>query len=439
MSSRQLERRVHVVYSSLASLICLFAFFIGMVTGSDGSDANRSTPLKSARGKQITLRGCLFFNDENQGFGLVTGKDVPYDLVGNVRALPTHPDGLPVSIRGLELKPAAGEDEAPGKISVEQAQVLHPIADLHESLTDSSRWIRKTDQTYGLKLSVPLTAAAQSGTSLTDIYPDSVRIFDVNFAVYPRRASDDGELMVDVSTPAPVKDQLASATRAYSGKRNARTKKVERINGVEYTDLSCSSWVRYNSCSVSTVQNNLSYLFSFSFYIGQVGVVDWECLDPPINRDQEYAFVRLFLSRVAFSRPTVPSADGRPISLDTKPPEIVRFDKAPLAVHHAVNSGGTDYWTTDLSWKARDADYVQLSFNCVQGVDLLVKGVERSCDDSTLPDIVANQPPDSSQTITLSSGHLSGPVTVRFTLTPYSHGDRFEQSSKTVSLDVPPH
>jgi hypothetical protein len=415
----------------------LFAFLIGIVTDSDGSDAGRSTAASSGPGKHVTLRGCLFFNDQNQGFGLVTGKDVPYDLVGNVSALPAHPYRLPVSIRGIELKPAAGEDEAPGKISVEQAQVLHPIADLHKSLTDSSQWIRKTDQTYGLKLSVPLEASSLSGTSLNDIYPNSVRVIDMNFPVYPRRSSDEGELMVDVSTPAAVKDATSNAARGYSGKRSAASTKVERFDGVEYTDLTCGGGVRYDDCSVSTLQSSLSYRFAFSFYTGQRGVIEWGCLDPPINRDQEYALVRLFLSHVTFFRSTVPSADGRPISPDTKLPEIVRFDKAPLAVHYAVNSGSTDYWTTDLSWKARDADYVQLSFNCAQGVNVLVKGVGRSCDDSTLPDIVANQPPESSQTITLSGGHLSAPVTVRFTLTPYSHGDRFEQSSKTVSLEVP--
>jgi hypothetical protein len=304
VSSVQLQRRVQVVSSSLASLICLFALLIAMVTDSDGSDAGRSTAAKSAQGKQIALRGCLFFNDQNQGlgqiqgFGLVTAGGVPYDLVGNIRALPAHPDSLPVSVRGIEVEPPTrvDGDYAPGKLEVKHAEVFKPITELDKSLTDSSQWIRKIDKPSGLEFAVPKDASFRTEDSLTDskLLP-KIR---VGFRIYPKfPEGSGGQLDIYVSADATKKDS------------DAATKKFERINGVKYAEFECGSSVEYHECGISTFQNNLTYSFEYSFFVGRPWVVETGCLNPGINEQQERSFIRLFLSQVAFFRPEVPAAN----------------------------------------------------------------------------------------------------------------------------------
>jgi hypothetical protein len=302
--SGQLQRRDQVVRSSLASLICLFAFLIAMVTDSDGSDAGRPTAAKSARGKQITLRGCLFFNDQIQGplqiqgFGIVTAGGMPYDLVGNIRALPAHPDSLPVIVRGVEVEPPKPDDGdyAPGKLEVKHAEVFKPITKIDKSLTDSSQWIRKTDKTSGLRFAVPKEASFRSEDSLTDskLLPN----IRVSFRIYPKFPEGmGGQLDIYVSADATKKDS------------DAATKKFERINGLNYTEFNCEPSVEYNECSVSTIQNNQTYRFEYSFLVGRRWALETGCLDPGINEQQERSFIRLFLSQVAFFRPEVPAAN----------------------------------------------------------------------------------------------------------------------------------
>jgi hypothetical protein len=102
--------------------------------------------------------------------------------------------------------------------------------------------------------------------------------------------------------------------------------------------------------------------------------------------------------------------------------------------------------STVLSWEARNADYVQLSYTCAPKVQmrLLVPEISiedpsysRSCGDPELPDVVANRPPESSQEIPIYRQFQRATVRIQITLTPFSHGIAFKQGSKTLSLDVP--
>jgi hypothetical protein len=216
-------------------------------------------------------------------------------------------------------------------------------------------------------------------------------------------------------------------------------KNFEWINGIKYTQFVCDAYVRMADCSVYTFQNNLSYRFDFWIELGQPRMLDWGCLLPEINDQQERSFLRLFFSHVRFFKPKIPAADGRHPA--TKPPQIIRFEKTPLVRKNAYALN------LSLSWKARNANYVQLSYTCGPKVQLRLRQVSqvsiedpsfsRSCGDPWQPDVVANRPPESSEKLTLSDQFQREPVTLQITLTPYSHGDAFPQSSKSLSIDVP--
>jgi hypothetical protein len=100
-----------------------------------------------------------------------------------------------------------------------------------------------------------------------------------------------------------------------------------------------------------------------------------------------------------------------------------------------------------LSWKARNADYVRLSYTCAPKVQIRTGQIDqayiedasysRFCGNTWLSEVVANRPPKSSEELTLHDEFQREPVTIEITLTPFSHGDAFPQSSKSLSIYVP--
>jgi hypothetical protein len=386
------------------AFFCLSVFLSGAVAWAGQTVGDSS----SARGKEVTYHGCLYGgSDEWMLVVLEDGENIHLNLVGDTSALEKYGDSAALSVRGIRL--------SSDKLEVKHVEPLRLVAKLNKSLTDTSQWIRKKDATYGLSVAFPKEASFGDGNSLLlgGLGPNSVRVLDAGFRTYPGNGSADAHLSIYVDTAASEED----------------------------TRFACEHSVRMDECSISTFQNNLGYRFDFLIDTGQPGMVEWGCLEPEISDEQEDSFLRLFFSQVKFLKPEVPAADGRHISTTTVPPQIVRFEKTPL-VHQGASAG-----SFSLSWKALNADYVQLSYDCGPRVQIRTGsvyqvGIEdpsyiRSCENPGLPDVVANRPPESSQKLRVYEQFQHEPVTLQITLTPYSHGDAFPQSSKTLALDVP--
>src|SRR4029077_16178189 len=116
----------------------------------------------SAQGKEITYRGCLERNSQDERWLLVgleeredSGEvNTTFELVGDTSALAKYGESTALTVRGIVLSPPVGEEQ-PGKLEVKHVEVLTPIVELDKSMTNASQWIRKTDRTYGLSLAVP--------------------------------------------------------------------------------------------------------------------------------------------------------------------------------------------------------------------------------------------------------------------------------------------
>jgi hypothetical protein len=256
------------------------------ITRADDAGLPASNVERSAQSKEVTYRGCLIYNRQRKALVLVTRDDEAFDLTGKASLFPTHAFYLPVSVRGIELSPPKSDlgGDLPSKLEVKYLQVPTPVAELNKSITDVSQWIRKTDETYGVRLAAPKLASFQRTDSLVppDLLEGTIRAMDIGFPIYPKGGAGDGRVVIYVSTATNEKDTYRAG------------KKIEWINGFKYTECVAEGEIRFNVCSVYTFQNNLSYRFNFWFHVGQLGVVEWECLDPPINRSQEQSFIRLF-------------------------------------------------------------------------------------------------------------------------------------------------
>jgi hypothetical protein len=143
---------------------------------------------------------------------------------------------------------------------------------------------------------------------------------EISFPTSPGTDYDDGRVSVCVCSATDEKETYRAG------------KKINWIHGLKYTECVNESDVRELACGVYTFQNGLSYQFSFSFYIGQPGMVEWGCLDPPISESREQSFVRLFLSHVSFLKLEVHPRQA------TQAPQIVRFEDPSLVRHHAYSS-----------------------------------------------------------------------------------------------------
>ncbi len=440
----------------LAAFICLSVLLSATVACAERPCAYCSNDTSSAQGKEITYRGCLWHNAQRDVWVLVgleerggpVATNIAFDLVGDTSALAKYGDFAALSVRGIVLSSPPSEGQS-GKLEVKHVEALTPVAELDNSLTDASHWIRKTDQTYGLSFAVPKEASFGYDNSLmpNDLEPKSVQILETSFPIYPESNYHDANLSIYVDMTASEKDTFSMGNSHPSHHRHQypptqsapADKNFEWVNGIKYTQFVCEGYVRMDDCSVYTFQNNLSYRFDFWIMRGQPGMVEWGCLEPEIDEQQERSFLRLFFSHVSFFRPEVPAADGRHVT--TQPPQIIRFEKTPLVRQNAFTL------SLSLSWEARNADYVQLSYTCGPKAQLRTGQVyqasiedpsfSRSCDEPGLPDVVANRPPQFSQKLTLYDQFQHEPVPLQITLTPFAHGVAFPQSSKSLSIDVP--
>jgi hypothetical protein len=429
----------------IATLVCLSFFLPGLIAFAGNSSPSSTKVEQSAKGKEVTHKGCLYEIDtvEKTRWGLVVletlngrEENTSYELSGNTRAVEKYRHSPALSVRGVVLvspKTDTSGGHLQGKLEVRHVEPFHPVAPLDKSITDASRWVRKTEPNYGVSLAAPNDATITVGKPPQVMSLQSegtVADMNIGFATSNHREYKDGTVSIYVNSGRTDEE-------TYQNRQ-----KFDWINGYKYTRCVPVSGVRLDECNVNTFQNGLSYEFEFSFATGQPGMVDWGCLTPSINHNQEYSFARLFLSHVRFTKPEVPSADGPSISPATKSPQIVSFEKTPLVRTNAYSL------STTVTWKARDADYVQLSYTCdpkvqlehgeVSQVAVEDASFNRSCEDTSLPDVVANRPPASSEDLRLYDQFQRDPVTIEITLTPYLHGNPFPQSAKTLSLEVPP-
>ncbi len=139
----------------LAAFICLSVLLSATVACAERPCAYCSNDTSSAQGKEITYRGCLWHNAQRDVWVLVgleerggpVATNIAFDLVGDTSALAKYGDFAALSVRGIVLSSPPSEGQS-GKLEVKHVEALTPVAELDNSLTDASHWIRKTDQTY---------------------------------------------------------------------------------------------------------------------------------------------------------------------------------------------------------------------------------------------------------------------------------------------------
>lgn len=315
------QERFRGVVTKIATLVCLSFFLPGLIAFAGNSSLSSTEVGDPGKGKEVTYQGCPYEidTDEKTGWGLVVletlnghKENTSYELSGNTRAVEKYRHSPALSVRGVVLvspKPDNLVRYLPGKLEVRHVEPFYPVAPLDKSITDASQWIRKTEPNYGVSLAAPNDATITVGKppQMMGLQPEgTVADINIGFGTSNHREYKDATVSIYVHSGRTEEE-------TYQNRR-----KFDWINGYKYTRCAPESGVRLDVCNVNTFQNGLSYAFEFSFETGQPGMVDWGCLTPSINHDQEYSFVRLFLSHVRFTKPEVPSA-GPSISPATKP------------------------------------------------------------------------------------------------------------------------
>jgi hypothetical protein len=204
------------------------------------------------------------------------------------------------------------------------------------------------------------------------------------------------------------------------------------INGVKYTTGSTGSAAAGSESGddyFHTYQNGFCYELLL-----EVNTFNRGALDNP-SSVQEFGYTanlqNYFLSGVSFFTPTAKP----PLSVSGNPAVTSFTASSQVAYSGTTNSGVTFSWTT------RSVDYVQLSYSCADGLEV-VSGANPQCQGVVDSPSSPNYSPNGSTTIIFGNENRSSPVQssipVTVTLKPFVNGMAVPNLGKTVNLSVTP-
>jgi hypothetical protein len=456
----------------LASLLLLWLSILPCVSASDASSPGphaESTPSAPLPAKpqvsqcqpdevrdndRITVEGCLTKGNEEFSFSSYSGKS--YDLVGDHSLLNKHATWMPgknVCVQGT----VSSDDSAINVTSIRN--LPKRVARLNPPFGPPSQWRERTNKPYGLSFRLPESFP----TSENDQYVEPnfpVESGAVNLGVF----AIEGHLLV--SPPVPECDK---GTDSYDGGRfvifvNPLVTNQGACNQFGESDPESHAWRTFHGMKFSktsgggggmgqyysydyyhTFQNGRCYEFVFSDHSSAVNPDDpCACAYPEVPGTDR--LVQTTLSQLSFPKTQSPAVVSSKAKTE---PEIVSFTASSTTADDAKNRGSIKF-----SWSTRNTDFVRLSYSCTGGEEIPQKGmpnlgldgivileegaIGKGCGGKYDTPQIVNHSANTSLGIGFGNSEFDTPVLVRVTLTPYSHGVGYSNSSRTIPISVNP-
>ncbi len=191
-------------------------------------------------------------------------------------------------------------------------------------------------------------------------------------------------------------------------------------------------------------QHGLCYELAFGLVEFSARNADTGCNIPLLSQEDELNLIKPLIASVSFFPPTVlPARENNPQS----DPRITEF----AASSQTADVGNRGLIT--FSWSTQDADYVEFTDTCPNPVDAEQRGVSsvvisengpnRYCENTesfkTFSSGHFYHSPNSSTQIGFGYFNHDDPTSIVVTITPFSHGAPYPDSSKSLSVTVNPY
>lgn len=399
-----------------------------------------SAAFEQGAEQNTTLMGCL--GGSPGKFGITFSPNGEwYTLTGNTSGLARYV-GKQVTVEGKKHV----STRPPSSFEVVRIDKVFatPRPRLNPAFSNPSIWHSERSPAYGIAFAYPEGTSRFSDSELGVLQPGfvsgknvtAIASFLIPPDVYPYKSFGGGTFAIFVN---PAITNAGSCSEF--GVSDPRFRSSHSVSGIQYTVMTMrggAAGTVYSNRSFHTFQNGICYEVAFRLIEPEPGNYPDGCMIPMITEADEDKLIEPFLARVSFFPPTIALAkESNPHAA----PRVTEFKASSETADDATNRGQITF-----SWSTRDADYVGLSYTCVPaptgpGVVITEGGVQRDCENSKLrySDLVPNRSPNGSANVLFGSFHLPDPISVSITVTPFSHGMPYPDSSKSVKIRIDPY
>jgi hypothetical protein len=388
---------------------------------------------------EVEVDGCV---DRKDGRFEITNELwwVLYSLTGQTAGLKNH-IGDEVKVRGIETEPVSVSKKGrrPPTLKVTSIEfITHKNPEgVRPVLDDLNTWVKYENPLYGVRVRYPATFGLEGSGNPTSQAnfagqdgSTSVRILSVNIPgnTYPGSNFVDGVFAIFVNPNIHSEGTCSQFARIWP-EHTALT----NIGGVSYTRTmgdGVAAGTDYTGYDFHTFQNGLCYELTFDFAEGNGGGMDIPCAIQWVSEDNLFELMNGVLKQTSYFKPELKLASA---DQENVVPTITSFE------HDRPFEGGIGMVTMmNISWKTQNADYVRLSYKCVDNVYVTIiqpttPGYSIDCGEKAQD----NSMPNGSVELMLGNfNHAS--VNVVISVEPFRAGVGYPKESRSVSVEVPP-
>ena len=369
---------------------------------------------------------------------------VVYDLTGQTAGLENH-IGDEVKVRGTVILPPAPPAPAsstqhrrPPILQVRSVEfIVHKNPEgVRPVLGNRDTWVGYDNPQYGVRVRYPPTFGLEgSGNPPTGANfagqdsSASVRILSVNIprSTFPDSNFADGVFAIFINPN--IRSEGTCRQFATSWPEHTASTNIGRVSYARTLQDGVAMGTDYSGYQFHTFQHGLCYELAFEFAESNGGGMDIPCSIQWVSEDNLFELINGVLSQASYFTPKLERASAP--SQEKAPPTITSFQPGQPFDAGVVMA-------MELSWKTQSADYVRLSYECVNNLYVSITspttgGYSIDCGEKAHD----NSLPNGSVTLMLDNLN-SAPVNVVLTIEPFLAGVGYPNESKSISVSVAP-
>lgn len=425
------------IHSVKPLCIVLLAIATAIPLGSSASaQINQQSDSSSSA---VEVDGCV---DGKDGKFEITNQQwwVLYYLTGQTAGLENH-IGDEVKVRGIETEPVSVSPEGrrPPTLQVTSVEfITHKNPEgVRPMLGDLNTWVKVENPLYGVRVRYPATFGLEgSGNPPSEANfagqdgSTSVRILSVNIPqnTFPDSNFVDGVFAIFVNPDIRSEGTCRQFARIWP--EHTGSTKIDSVSYTRTMDVGVATGTAYTTYDFHTFQNGLCYELTFDFAEEDGGGMDIPCAIQWVSEDNLFELMNGVLRQTSSFKPELELASA---GEENVMPTITSFE------HDRPFVGGIGMVTImDISWKTQNADYMRLSYKCVDNVYVSIirpttPGYSIDCGEKAHDNSLPNG------SVQLMLNNFSGePVNVVMMVEPFRAGVGYPKESKSVSALVEP-